>query len=213
MVPELLFTENDTNFKRLYGGKNTSPYVKDAFHDHIIPSHRPSSEPYADEIRTPNGDTTPIPGTRNPTPEPQHPPFVNPDKSGTKSAAHYAFHNVPGRGGCVVVRLKLTSLSPNKDRSIFDEDAFDNLVEERRTEADEFYSRLMALPVSDDLRQISRQAISGMLWTKQYYQFIQQEWIKGDPSQPPPPPQRKHVRNRVASTPFSLTEALSDSFS
>ncbi|KIJ49437.1 hypothetical protein M422DRAFT_65944 [Sphaerobolus stellatus SS14] len=196
VIPELLFTENDTNFKRLWGGKNGSAYVKDAFHDHIIPSHRPSPEPYANGNGINSGDETPTQGSRNPSPEPQNAPFVNPEKTGTKSAANYVFRDVPGRGGCVVVRLKLTPSSPNVDKTIYDEDAFDYQVEERRTEADEFYSRLMPLPITDDLRQITRQALGGMMWTKQYYQFIQQEWIKGDPAQPPPPPERKFVRNK-----------------
>jgi hypothetical protein len=42
-----------------------------------------------------------------------------------------------------------------------------------------------------------RQALGGMLWTKQFYQFIQKEWISGDPAQPAPPSERQYVRNRV----------------
>ncbi|KAF8514245.1 Six-hairpin glycosidase-like protein [Hysterangium stoloniferum] len=203
IVPEIIFTDNDTNFKRLYHGNNASPYVKDAFHDHIIPSHRPKSEPYGNDhtdylnSRVDNsGDVTPMVGSRNPTPEPQQPLFVNPDKTGTKAGAHYIFRGVPGDGGCVVVRLKLTPLQPAKDRTIYDEDAFDNMLEERRVEADEFYQRLVTGPITDDLRQITRQALAGMLWSKQYYQFIQNDWIKGDPAQPPPPPERKFIRNK-----------------
>lgn len=169
--PELLFTENDTNFRRLYGGQNMSPYVKDAFHDHIIPGHRPASD--------------------------SHPSLVNPDKRGTKSAAHYVFQDVPGNGGCAVVRIRLTSQSVSKVSDLEDEDAFDGVIEERREEADEFYNSLVFGPMSDDFKQIMRQALGGMLWTKQYYHFIQKEWIDGDPAQPPPPPGRKHVRNRV----------------
>lgn len=210
VVPDLLFTENDTNFRRLYGGKNTSPYVKDAFHDHIIPSHRPplpeagenglvnSDTHPADKSKSSgSGESTPTTVSSGPPSRPQHSPFVNPDKTGTKAAAHYTFPNVPGRGGCVVVRLKLTPVSPAEDQTIHDEEAFDDLMEERRSEADEFYHRLVAGPISDDLRQIMRQALSGMLWTKQYYKFVQSEWINGDPAQPPPPPERKHVRNKV----------------
>jgi hypothetical protein len=209
VVPDLLFTDNDTNFHRLYGGVNKSPYVKDAFHDHIIPSHRPPSHNDAlpsDGLAQPlddvspgicSGESTPTPHSRHHTPEPHHPLFANPNKVGTKAAAHYTFPNVPGNGGCVVVRLKMTPLSPANDRTIYDEDVFDDLMEERRTEADEFYDQLAAVPISDDLKQITRQALGGMLWTKQYYKFIQTEWINGDPAQPPPPPERKAVRNRV----------------
>jgi hypothetical protein len=96
----------------------------------------------------------------------------------------------------VVVRLKMTPNSPSEDPTILDEEAFDDNIEERRVEADEFYSRLGRGPLPDDLRSIMRQALAGMMWTKQYYQFIQKEWIEGDPGQPKPPPERKYVRNR-----------------
>ena len=221
VVPGLLFTDNDTNFHRLYGGKNKSPYVKDAFHDHIIPSHRSPLPKIFDGVSLPSngsaqlgdlvssgvcsGESTPVPHTRHPTPEPQHLPYVNPNKTGTKGAAHYTFPDVPGKGGCVAVRLKLTPLSPTDDRTIYDEDAFDDLMEERRSEADEFYGRLAAVPISDDLRQITRQALGGMLWTKQFYKFIQTEWINGDPAQPPPPAERKGVRNGVRLCPVHLS--------
>lgn len=78
-----------------------------------------------------------------------------------------------------------------------DEVLFDDAIEERRQEADEFYGSLVLGPISDDLKQIMRQALGGMLWTKQYYRFIQKEWIEGDPGQPKPPPERKFIRNRV----------------
>ncbi|THH00906.1 hypothetical protein EW026_g1701 [Hermanssonia centrifuga] len=214
VLPDLLFTENNTNFRRLYGGQNETPYVKDAFHDHIIPSHRPPSTDKEDQYFTshihsntsqhktmPSGanetETPPSEQEEGPrTPFPHDPSFVNPEKKGTKSGAHYIFRDVPPRGGCAVVRLKLTPLKPSEDPSIEDEGIFDDAVEERREEANEFYSGLVMGPISDDFKQIMRQAMGGMLWTKQYYQFVQKTWIEGDPAQPPPPPDRKYIRNR-----------------
>lgn len=216
VAPELLFTENDTNYYRLYGGQNETPYVKDAFHDHIISSHRP---PIPDEDdtnyfmtrihsqtsahrTTPSGvdqaETPPNEREQGPrTPFPINATFVNPEKKGTKAAAHYIFREVPPRGGCAVVRLKLTPRRPEEDLSIEDEGIFDDTVEERREEANEFFAQLVQGPISDDFKQIMRQAFGGMLWTKQYYQFIQKTWIEGDPAQPPPPPERKWIRNKV----------------
>lgn len=205
--PDLLFTENETNFSRLYGGQNTSPFVKDGFHDHIIPSHRPpasDSEPegfFKTRIRSRVASTY---GEQNPnlmeagpcTPYPADQHFVNPNKEGTKSAAHYTFTDVPSQG-CAVVRLKLTPKAPSHEPTLFDEGLFDDSIEARREEADEFYSSLVLGPISPDLQQISRQALAGMLWTKQYYQFIQKDWIEGDPAQPAPPPERKNIRNKV----------------
>ncbi|KAJ7703229.1 Six-hairpin glycosidase-like protein [Mycena rosella] len=191
--PELLFTENNTNFSRLYGGTNETPYVKDAFHDHIVSSHRPPASEEEEEFFSPKirsrtassfGGEIPEEPEQGPcTPFPPTPNFVNPEQTGTKSAAHYVFRDVPGQGGCAVVRMKLTPLNPKKDPSLEDEILFDDAVEARRQEADEFYGSLVF-------------GVGGMLWTKQYYKFIQKEWIEGDPSQPPPPPERKFIRNR-----------------
>ncbi|KAF7321252.1 Glycoside hydrolase family 63 protein [Mycena kentingensis (nom. inval.)] len=203
--PDLLFTENNTNFSRLYGGTNESPYVKDAFHDHIINSHRPPAPEeeekfFAPKIRSRTYSTyerESVGSEEGPcTPFPPTPDFVNPQKMGTKSAAHYEFRDVPGHGGCAVVRLKLTPSNPKKDPSLVDEMLFDDVVEARRQEADEFYGSLVMGPISEDLKQIMRQALGGMLWSKQFYQFIQKEWINGDPAQPPPPPGRKNIRNK-----------------
>jgi len=222
--PNLLFTENNTNFSRLYGGTNETLYVKDAFHDHIIPSHRPpSSESQPEGFFSPRirsrtassfGDEKPdVPEEGPCTPFPATPSFVNPEQKGTKSAAHYVFSDVPGHGGCAVVRLKLTPSRLGKDISLEDEVAFDDAVEERRQEADEFYNSLVFGPITDDLKQIMRQAFGGMLWTKQYYRFIQKEWLEGDPAQPPPPPNRKFIRNRVRLLHKFLTfPSLSDMF-
>ncbi|KAF7793777.1 hypothetical protein EIP86_004898 [Pleurotus ostreatoroseus] len=213
--PTLLFTENNTNYHRLYGGQNDTPYVKDAFHDHIIPSHRPCDPEEEDEkgyflsrihsqtsphrtMPSGSGESETPPnereqGPRTPFPGPT---FVNPEKKGTKAGVHYVFRDVPPRGGCAVVRLKLTPSRPAGDASIEDEGIFDDTVEERREEANEFYAQLVQGPISDDFKQIMRQALGGMLWTKQYYQFIQKTWIEGDPAQPPPPPERKWIRNK-----------------
>lgn len=217
--PELLFTENDTNFLRLWGVPNKSSFVKDAFHDHIVPVHRPPvnrfvngrSNAMADgkgSNVTNGSDSEPSSGRATPIPIPHSDPqFVNPDKTGTKSAAHYTFRDVPGRGGCAVVRLKLTPNTPQTDSTLEDEGLFDDVIEERRMEADEFYHGLTLGYVSDDLRAIMRQALGGMLWTKQHYKFIANEWLKGDPAQPPPPPSRSFLRgNKVC---FSMSHVTS----
>lgn len=200
VTPTLLFTDNDTNFERLYGGNNATPYVKDAFHDHIIPSHRPAlpkkEKAAADDAA--DGTTTPTKADEAEEQEEDTRTFVNPEKKGTKVGAHYEFRDVPANGGCAVVRLKLTPRTVEEDQNIVDEENFDMVVEERRMDSDEFYSRFNSGALSDDLRNIMRQALSGMLWTKQFYMFIQKEWIEGDPGQPAPPPERKWIRNRVS---------------
>ncbi|KAM0747074.1 hypothetical protein T439DRAFT_367370 [Meredithblackwellia eburnea MCA 4105] len=214
VVPELLFTENNTNFERLYNGRNVSPYVKDAFHDHIIHSHRPplpkvkiekpakeKKEATAKKPEEDDYDSDATAGSNSSTATEYATPvdtreFVNPEKKGTKVGAHYVFRDVPANGGCAVVRVKLTTKTAEEDPTIQDEEEFDMVIEERRTDADEFYSRFNSGALTDDMRNIMRQALSGMLWSKQFYMFIQKEWIEGDPGQPAPPPERKYVRNR-----------------
>ncbi|KAI0402125.1 Six-hairpin glycosidase [Xylaria palmicola] len=118
---------------------------------------------------------------------------VNPAKTGTKCAAWFSFNESGGvgPGECAVVRFRLS----RKGETYLDEEAFDDTIEKRREEADDFYYRISPLPMSEDLRNIQRQAFAGMMWCKQYYQFIWDQWANGDPSQPPPPLERKEIRN------------------
>lgn len=201
IAPELLFTENETNFRRLYGGQNAVPYVKDAFHDHLIMSHRPAlpkeeqpegeqiapTEPVPEETLAVDAtqgtdkpaytdyddDTPPASAPSTPSPKavnqpslpiPRWPDFVNPEKTGTKFGAHYLFKQVPANGGCCVVRLKLTNKNEHEDEACYDEEMFDEVIQERRLDADEFYQRFNSHNLDDDLRNIMRQALSGMLW-------------------------------------------------
>lgn len=90
-----------------------------------------------------------------------------------------------------MVRFRFTK----RDDPYLDEEEFDDVIERKREEADEFYYRISPLPMTDDLRNIQRQAFAGMMWCKQHYLFIWDEWANGDPSQPPPPPGRKGIRN------------------
>ena len=119
---------------------------------------------------------------------------VNTDGTGTKCAAWYAFNkgNAVPPGECAVVRFKFS----RRNQEYVDEELIDEIIEQRKLEADEFYMQISPLPVSDDLRNIQRQAFSGMLWCKQYYNFIWDQWANGDPGMPSPPPERKHIRNR-----------------
>lgn len=91
----------------------------------------------------------------------------------------------------IVVRFRFSK----KNETYLDEEEFDYLIDKKRDEADDFYYRISPLPMTDDLRNIQRQAFSGMMWCKQHYYFIWDEWANGDPTQPPPPASRKAVRN------------------
>jgi hypothetical protein len=117
-----------------------------------------------------------------------NPAAVNPQKEGTKAAVWYQLR-VPA-GQSVQVRLRL---SDQHKTDPFDD--FDQLVQLRKTEADEFYAEKQKKGATADENLVQRQAFAGMLWNKQYYFYDINLWLKGDPGQPPPPKSRLSGRN------------------
>jgi hypothetical protein len=114
---------------------------------------------------------------------------VNPARTGTKSAAHYVL-DLPA-GGSSVVRLRLSaSLSAES----FGE-GFEQIFATRLAEADEFYQRITPTSLTEDEKRIHRQALAGMLWTKQYYLFDLDSWLREHESHPLIGPHTRTVRN------------------
>ncbi|WP_229070308.1 glucosidase [Actinoplanes sp. DH11] len=99
---------------------------------------------------------------------------VNADATGTKAAAVVTL-TLPA-GGSSVVRVKLGDRPPTEADQ--DVRAFDEIVEARRAEADEFYGALFAPALSGAERQVARQALAGMLWSKQYFGYDVQRWLR-----------------------------------
>jgi hypothetical protein len=153
--PELLFTENESNASRLWGQPNSSPYVKDAFHNYLISGNSGA---------------------------------VNPEKVGSKAAAYYRLEVPPG--GSKVVRLRL-SAKPSADPFV----TFDEAFKARLKEADEFYDRISPNSLSEDERRVHRQALAGMLWSKQYYFFDLDRWLEEHEAHPLIGAHRRDVRN------------------
>ena len=106
---------------------------------------------------------------------------VNPEKQGTKVAAHYQV-NV-GAGKTAVIRLRLSSSVREQKRQPFGK-AFDTLFDERRREADEFYQAVTPPSLSADAANVMRQAIAGMLWSKQFFFFDGDNWLDEHNSNP-----------------------------
>jgi len=113
---------------------------------------------------------------------------VNPEETGTKACAWYQFDLAPGESR--TLRLRLTR-STEPTRLVKD---FDGLFAERILEADEFYSFFPA-NLSEDAKRVQRQAFAGLLCSKQFYHFVVETWLKGDPGQPTPPASRLKGRN------------------
>ncbi len=152
-----LFTDNETNGPRVWGegAQSLSPWVKDAFHRHII-----------------HGEAC-----------------VNPAQTGTKACLHYANVQVPA-GGSVVLRLRLTDQPLTNPLA-----EVDSIVVQRRAEADEFYDALHPPQATEDERRVQRQALAGMLWSKQIYLYDVNVWLDGDNPQWGPPASHRSLRN------------------
>jgi Mannosylglycerate hydrolase MGH1-like glycoside hydrolase domain len=194
----LLFTENESNLERLWGVSNQNRFVKDSINDAVV----------QDAID-----------------------LVNPNKVGTKAAAHYQLEIPPDEWRTVRLRLKRTGpgsasasraavgVSPTgfagekeevrgeapqitpETRSLPGQDSceafvdFDAIFAARKAEADEFYREIAPSSLSNEHLAIQRQAFAGLLWNKQFYHYIVEQWLEGDPGQPPPPEERQFGRN------------------
>jgi len=158
-APQFLFTENETNYQRLYNVENHTPYVKDGIHEYIVQGRHDA---------------------------------VNPNRSGTKASAHYSL--TVGAGETKTVQLRFSDIERSSNAAAFGAD-FDHTFVVRQREADEFYATVTPEGLSSDAQNVMRQALAGMLWSKQYYHYEVSRWLKGDPQEPPPPPEREHGRN------------------
>ncbi|MBV8549781.1 MAG: glucosidase [Acidobacteriaceae bacterium] len=155
----LLFTENVTNNERIFGARNTTPYVKDGINNYVV-SGRVAA--------------------------------VNPRQKGTKASAHYEL--TIGVGESATIRLRLRREAPMAANLLFDS-SFDALFERRIQETDDFYAPLFSEQVSEEDRMIARQSLAGMLWTKQYYYFDLDRWLREHGYDPTHPRRNREIRN------------------
>ena len=117
---------------------------------------------------------------------------INPACVGTKAAAYYKSNIPPGESW--TIRLRLRQMAKN-EKSLRAFANFDAQFAQREQEAEEFYAALAPSELSKEHCAIQRQALAGMLWSKQFYHYIVEQWLEGDPAFPAPPPERKHGRN------------------
>jgi hypothetical protein len=153
-----LFTENETNNERLFHGTSSSAYVKDGINDSIVQGRAEA---------------------------------VNPNKRGTKASAHYPL--TVAAGASQVLRLRLTDTLPIAARSSkkrseepFGTD-FAAVMDARRREADDFYATVIPASLDEDQARVMRQALAGMLWTKQFFHYDLERWLEehgADPFKP-----------------------------
>src|ERR1700722_18170299 len=113
---------------------------------------------------------------------------VNPERTGTKVAAHHVV-SVPA-GGEQRIRVRL---GRHLGESCFED--FAAVMRARRGEADEFYADVQRGLRCADERRVQRQAFAGMGWNKQFFYYDIPQWLHGDPAQPRPPAERHSGRN------------------
>ncbi len=162
---EVLFTENETNTERLAAAPNRTPYVKDGINNCIIHGRHDA---------------------------------VNNEKTGTKAAAHYLL--TIGAGESKVIRLRLSELAPigatlsDNGRVRQFGSAFERVMADRRQEADEFYKSVVPSSLNADAQNVMRQALAGMLWSKQFYYYDVDKWL-AEHGADPFNPRRSALRN------------------
>ena len=113
---------------------------------------------------------------------------INPAQTGTKTGANYKLSIRPSES--TTIQLRLCNQELEKPFA-----GFETQLAQRLSEANEFYAELQKDLKDEDVRRVQRQALAGMLWSKQFYYFDIPQWLKGDPSQPPPPRERLRGRN------------------
>jgi hypothetical protein len=162
----LLFTENETNAWRLFNKENPTPFVKDGINDFIVHGNHQA---------------------------------VNSQKAGTKAAAHHRL-NVPA-GQCKIIRLRLTRVAPaaldqayGKGQGAFGRH-FEEVIEARRKDADEFYRAVIPRSLDEDEANVMRQALAGMLWSKQFFYFDVNRWLEERGRSPFSPSRKTPSRN------------------
>ncbi len=145
----VLFTENETNTARLFGLPNQSRYVKDGINDFVVHGNREA---------------------------------INPANTGTKCAADHRLTIAPGESE--TVRVRLSDVPPDAlDRMHGDGPGpfgtrFDELIDIRLAEADDFYNAITPSRATDDQALVFRQALAGMLWSKQFYYYDVDRWLE-----------------------------------
>ncbi|MGI8415674.1 MAG: MGH1-like glycoside hydrolase domain-containing protein [Nakamurella sp.] len=168
-TPEMLFCDNETNVRKLYGedadasfaGAPATRYPKDGINDHLV-----------------SGAAT-----------------VNPDRQGTKGAFHHVLVIPAGQTQVVTARLTCDD-QPGTLGDI------DTLTKTRAQEADAFWHSVFG-ELDDEQAKVARQAMAGLLASKQYYPYDVRRWLAGDPSQPAPPAGHLTHRNAGWTTLFA----------
>jgi len=151
----ILFTENESNNRRLFDTANKTPYVKDGIDNYIVHGRQEA---------------------------------INPERKGTKASAHYRLQVETGQS--LTVRLRLSDVPPADFVSASKAYpgpfgiSFETVLQARRQEADEYYSTVIPSSLNADAANVIRQALAGMLWSKQFYFYDVDKWLEEHGAEP-----------------------------
>jgi hypothetical protein len=183
--PDLLFTENETNWARLFNGPNRVPYVKDAFHEYLIHDNKAAV----------NRDLV---GTKMAV---LYPLYL---ESGASATLKLRLTDVAPLAGLdpdspqsgIITSPAHAERAPGVPATDDFAAGFDGLFTTRQKEAEEFYESRIPKTLSADAKAVMRQSFAGMFWSKQFYHYDVRTWLEGDPAGPPPPDERWQGRNK-----------------
>lgn len=133
---------------------------------------------------------------------------LNKELRGTKSAVHFQLKTDPRGSASLMFRLRKRSAEASDLVSKLDRMESESFLSKRRLEADEFYGAIQEDLPDSEARRVQRQALAGMIWSKQFFHLDVRGWIDGDPAQPAPPPNRAARRNHEWGH-FSASDVLS----
>jgi hypothetical protein len=172
--PELLFTENETNARKLFGSENRTAYVKDGINDYVVHGNH--------EAVNPEKSGTKAAALYNLRIAP-----------GASAAVRLRLTDQEPKVARMSAPRLVLARAPKTE--LFGR-AFESIFSARRKEADEFYALRAPKDISAEARDVQRQAFAGLLWSKQFYHFDVRTWLEGDPAGPRPPASRKKGRNQ-----------------
>ncbi|MDB6127654.1 MAG: glucosidase, partial [Verrucomicrobia bacterium] len=174
-VAPLLFTENETNVERLFGGKSSSPYVKDAFHEFVVGQRANAVNP----ART---------GTKCAA---HHELTLNPGEERVLRLRLSSAEEAPAKA---FGKNFTDTLAARQGEA----DEFYSVLLGGKTRTETVAPFAVASPTAktdSEANRVARQAYAGLLWSKQFYHYVVKDWLGGDPAQPAPPPERLKGRN------------------
>ena len=196
-APELLFTENETNVSRLFGGQNRSPWVKDGINDFVVsgaehavnPARHGTKAAARYRLHIEGGGTATVRLRFSEQPSDAEVSGAASDVRGVGSSG------VRGVGSSGVRGVGSSDpTEPGGEPPAFGP-SFDATFDARIREADEFYASIASTGQDEDALRVQRQSFAGLLWNKQFYHYDIRRWLRGDLAQPEPPHERQTGRN------------------